>query len=218
MAVAKTKVRTFRSDVENLEVNLMHKYSDLAPWILGAIATATVAAVITVGGKSGTAARPLQTPSPAIAEILPPPFAIQKSSSPQLPAEPFPASAPPTPSAQFESQAMPQVTQPAAPAGQIWECTTNGQKTFSNNPCGAKSSLREFGPVNTMQASPVYRYSRPYPPEPAYYAPDRDDTALQEPADGPYQSSVGIPYFVHRRGERTHRPYQRKTGPAPRRN
>ncbi|HWX79613.1 MAG TPA: hypothetical protein VNZ02_05980 [Steroidobacteraceae bacterium] len=141
---------------------------------------------------------------------------------PQLPAEPFPVSAPPTPPAQSESQAVPALTEPAAPAGQIWECTTNGQKTFSNNPCGEKSSLREFGPINTMEATPVYRYPRNYQPEPAYYAPDRDDSAMQDPADEPYQSSVGIPYLVHRRGERAHRPYQHSHGPAhgpaPRRN
>jgi hypothetical protein len=208
--------------VENVKVNLMHKYSDLGPWIFGAIATATVAAAITLAGKAGTTARPQQMPSPAIAEILPSPSAVFKSLPPQLPAEPFPVSAPPTPPAQSESQAVPALTEPAAPAGQIWECTTNGQKTFSNNPCGEKSSLREFGPINTMEATPVYRYPRNYQPEPAYYAPDRDDSAMQDPADEPYQSSVGIPYLVHRRGERAHRPYQHSHGPAhgpaPRRN
>jgi hypothetical protein len=200
---------------EILKVIPMDKYSDLAPWILGGIATASIAAAITLRGNVITAPRPLQTPAAAIVAILP--SSIAQSSRP-LPGEAFPESAPPaTPAAQFETPVMP-VTTPAAPTGQIWECTTNGQKTFSNNPCGEKSSLREFGPINTMQATPVSRYPRSYPLEPAYYAINHDDPAMQDFADEPAQSQVGIPYFVHRRGERAHRPYQRGSGAAPRRN
>ncbi len=46
----------------------------------------------------------------------------------------------------------------------IWQCTINGQKTFSDNPCGAKSSRVELGPVNTMEATPVYPLTRSYEP------------------------------------------------------
>jgi hypothetical protein len=53
-------------------------------------------------------------------------------------------------------------------SGQIWECTTNGLKTFSNNPCGDKSSLREVGPINTMNATPVIHYARNYGADPRY--------------------------------------------------
>jgi hypothetical protein len=183
----------------------MDKYSDLAPWILGGIATAAVAAAMTLGGNVRTAPRTLQAPSPPIAAMSPP----------QLLAEPTPTAAATAP-AQSESKDISPAAQPAA-AGQIWECTTNGQRTFSNNPCGEKSSLREFGPINTMEATPVPRFPLPYQPEPGY-ARDLDESVSQDYADEPHQSLVGIPYFVHRRGERTHRPYQRGSGPAPRRN
>jgi hypothetical protein len=84
---------------------------------------------------------------------------------------------------------------------------TNGQKTFSNNPCGPTSTVLDIGPVNTMEATPVFHAGRPYaPPQPAYapgYAPgygsQPDDT------DGDVQGStenagattyVGVPYAV----------------------
>jgi hypothetical protein len=109
------------------------------------------------------------------------------------------------------------LTPPQAAAGQIWECTTNGQKTFSNNPCGEKSALRDFGPINTMDPTPVFRHPRPLQPDPNYVQDDSYQ-GTQDYADDSYAPLVGIPYVVHRRGERTQRPYTHSHGPAPRRN
>ena len=40
----------------------------------------------------------------------------------------------------------------------IWQCTTNGVRTFSNNPCGNQSFRVALHPVNTMTPPPVARH------------------------------------------------------------
>jgi hypothetical protein len=93
--------------------------------------------------------------------------------------------------------------QPAPnPSGnQIWECTTNGVKTFSNNRCGNTAVLRELGPVNVMDASPasnVHWYGGPD----SNGAPDDDYPSPPQPADNSYPVMVGVPYLGRRRPER----------------
>ncbi len=193
----------------------MDKYSDLAPWILGGISTAAIAVAITVGSNNRSAPRILPVASPAIAEMLPAASAVPHSPPPQLAAEQLPPAAPPR--AEPQAQVLQPLTQPQAAAGQIWECTTNGQKTFSNNPCGEKSALRDFGPINTMESTPVFRHPRPFQPDPNY-GQDDGYQGTQDYADDSYPPPVGIPYVVHRRGERTQRPYTHSHGHAPRRN
>src|SRR5271165_2079508 len=117
------------TSVGNVEVNAMDKYSDLAPWVLGAMATAAIAVAITLGSNNRTAPTALPAPGPAIGKILP------QASAPPSPAPPAEPIAPTTPAQpQPDIQVMQALPEPVA-AGQIWECTTNGQKTFSNNPC-----------------------------------------------------------------------------------
>ena len=50
-----------------------------------------------------------------------------------------------------------------APSNQIWECTTNGLRTFSNNPCGTKSTVRQLNPINVMEPATIYRPAPSYP-------------------------------------------------------
>jgi hypothetical protein len=193
----------------------MDKYSDLAPWILGGISTAAIAVAITVGSNNRSAPKTLPAPSPAIAKLMPAASAIPDGLSPRLATEQLPPTAPPA--AQPQAQALQPLPQPQLAAGQIWECTTNGQKTFSNNPCGEKSSLREFGPINTMDPTPVFQHPRSFQPDPNYVQ-DEGYQGTQDYADDAYPPLLGIPYVVHRRGERTQRPYTHSHGPAPRRN
>jgi hypothetical protein len=200
----------------------MHKYSDLAPWILGGLSTAAAVAIaITVGSNSWIAPKTLPAPSPTIASVRPAPTAmLELASPPQIVGEQL------APATQAMPEAMTQpVTEPAAqpvaqpePGGQIWECTTNGVKTFSNNPCGDKSSLRELGPINTMEATPVLRQPRSFQPEPGY-AQDYTDPGTQDYyADNSYVSVVGVPIIERRRGEGMHRPSHHNHRPAPRKN
>jgi hypothetical protein len=200
----------------------MDKYSDLAPWFLGGLLIAAVAVAMTLSANNRTAPKTLPASSASIAKMLP--AASAMSSPAPLAAElaPAPLAAGPLAAEPLAPAAPPATAmQPVTAADQIWECTINGQRTFSNNPCGEKSSLRKIGPINTMDPTPVLRYSRPYQPETGYapaYAQEYDNSGTQEHADDSYQALVGVPYLAHRRGERMHRPYQHTHGPAPRRN
>jgi hypothetical protein len=115
---------------------------------------------------------------------------------------------------------------PAAPAtaatastpagGQIWECTTNGQKTFSDKPCGSKSTLRELSSINIMNPTPAAPPIRSFEPEPEY-APDYSyPSPPQESASVAYPVYIGVPYRERRRPDHAHRPYHPNHGPLPR--
>jgi hypothetical protein len=183
----------------------MRKDMDLLPWILGALTMAIVAGAIAVSTSRGSAPTAAQAPSP--------------TASPAMPAVVTIEAPPPSPAA--EPVSTPEQVQPvAAPtvqSGQIWECTTNGQRTFSSKPCGDKSTLRDVGPINTMHSTPIFEPRRAYQPD-ANYAPDYSYPEPQETADNSYPVSIGIPYAARMRPERTHRPYVRDHGAPPRKN
>jgi hypothetical protein len=105
---------------------------------------------------------------------------------------------------------------PTAPGSQIWECTTNGQRTFSDKPCGDKPVLREVSALNIMNPTPILPAAHYYQPEPSY-APEYYPPEVQEPAEVAYPVVVGYPvlgypYYNRRRPDYTHRPH-----PAPHR-
>jgi hypothetical protein len=198
---------------------------DLLPWILGALSMAAVAMAVAIGmtGRTTSAHASSQTtsapPALATAELNP---KMQNSAAPagsapvsSAPASTSPASTasssaaqayPEPPSAQGVSaaQAQPALTQNAA-GNQIWECTTNGVKTFSNTRCGSAAVLREVGPINVMEASPasnVHWYGAGPNDAGDYYDPSYDPNPPQ-PADNSYPVVVGIPYLERRRLERS---------------
>jgi hypothetical protein len=108
--------------------------------------------------------------------------------------------------------------------GRVWECTINGQKTFSDAPCGDRASVREIGPINRMDPSPIVSYARPYgreandQPENSYPGEQPDTNAEQPFAGNPYPVFVGIPIHEHARPNHEHRPHRHNRGPQPRRN
>jgi hypothetical protein len=190
----------------------MSRETGVLHWILGALFLATVATAITFGMNHGSTARNLAAPSQTLAVSLPaPPINTVTAPAPQpAPSDtPVAATHADAPSPPLANQASPQ-------NGQIWECMTNGQKTFSNNPCGAKSTVLDIGPVNTMEATPVFHAGRSYAAPPSGYAPPEyssapDDTYAD--AQGSAESSgatyFGVPYAVrikpqHRRPDYRH--------------
>jgi hypothetical protein len=183
----------------------MRKNVDLLPWILGALTMAIVAAAIAVGHSHGSAPTTAQVVNPT---APPPTHAVVAIEAP-----------PPAPAA--EPISTPEQVQPvAAPtvqSGQIWECTTNGQKTFSSKPCGDKSTLRDVGPVNIMNSTPILHTGRSYQAD-ANYSQDYSYPDAQEPSDNSYPVYIGVPYAARMRPERTHRPYARDHGAPPRKN
>jgi hypothetical protein len=223
----------------------MAEDTDLLPWILGGLLAATVAIAITVGASNGTAPNgtapnkshaalqtaPLQTAALGLpgAEATPRATAALSQATvalsqatvalPQAPAI-APTAAPNLSAAQIQTSAP-----PTQPTSQIWQCTINGQKTFSDAPCGDKSSLRELGPINRMDPSPVFSHAPPYGREASYqseysYPGEQADSnaAEQQLAGNSYPVFVGIPIHEHRRPEHAHRPHEHNRGPQPRRN
>jgi hypothetical protein len=198
----------------------MDKDRDLLPWIFGGLSMVSVALAVTIGSTSRTAPKTLQAPSQTTAHILP---------------EAEAAIAPtPTPAATLATAQIQPVPAPQEPNGQIWECTINGQKTFSDNPCGEKSSLHEIGPINGMDPTPILPRARSNAPESSYrpeysyqgnqpeysYQGDQEDSAAgeQQFANGSYPVFVGIPVHEHRRPDHEHRPHGHDRGPPPRKN
>src|SRR5271165_3786377 len=102
-----------------------HTDADLFPWILGGvlITTATLATIIVATHTPASSTPKAPTPS------------AKSVATPATSAPAAPVQAPPT-------------AQPAAqdglPPGTVWECIVNGERTFSDAPCGARSSIRQL--------------------------------------------------------------------------
>lgn len=115
------------------------------------------------------------------------------------------SSLPPSAVAPIETAAAPAAAPPAAttaaaPGNQIWECTTNGVRTFSSNPCGAKSTVRQLNPINVMEPPPMYHVTHTYVPPAApasdrsNYSPSAPDIPDETYADNAYNG--GYPAYV----------------------
>lgn len=183
----------------------MDKNRDLFPWIFGGLSMATVAIAVTLGSTHGNAPgnapKNPQAPSQITAHPLP------EAEAPIAPA-PAPAPAQILAAAQIQTAAT-----PVEPSSQIWECTINGQKTFSDNPCGDKSSLREIGAINRMDPTPILPHARSFVPESSYQAeysypgePVDSYPGEQQFANNSYPVFIGIPFHEHRRPDHGHRP------------
>jgi hypothetical protein len=207
----------------------MKNQTDLLPWILGGLAVATVAVVITVASAGKTVAPSLPPGGAATAQVtsapdslsLPAPATVRTVAAvpavAALPASVSDPEAAPLPAAAALPAAPAQaMAEPAVLNGQIWECVTNGVKTFSNNPCGEKSSLLQVRAINTMNPTPVVRYARTYGPEPRYspgYAdqnPYSDQEVYSEQgaetAVNSYTVVQGFAFLPRRRPDHPHRP------------
>jgi hypothetical protein len=194
----------FAAHVEASEDNCaMDKDRDFLPWIFGGLATATVAMAIIVGSNNGPAPKKSPAPSLTAAHALPP-----------APAETVPVAVPVVVPVQALAAAQLQtVTPPIEQSGQIWECTINGQRTFSDKRCGENPSLRKIGPINTMDPTPIFRSNSSYGPQSSgpqssgpqsSYAAEYPDPSEQQLADNSYPVYVGVPYHERRRSDRAH--------------
>jgi hypothetical protein len=189
----------------------MDKEHDLLPWILGGLMIATAALAIAVASTNRIAPRNLQALSQTATQTPPvtPPVTL-----PAMAPAPTFEPAPPPAVAAAPIQAMTPETEPTV---KIWECTINGLRTFSNKSCGNNPSIREIGPVNTMEATPILRFDRAYEPQ-SSYQPDYPDSSPQESPDSSYPAVVGIPFHQGRRSDHAHQPHGRNHGPSPRKN
>jgi hypothetical protein len=197
----------------------MDKDRDLLPWIFGGLSMAAAIA-IAVGSGNVTASR--NSPARGAPTALLPTAHILPAAEAMAAPAPALAPAPEQISAAAQIQTA---TARVEPGSRIWECTTNGQKTFSDKPCGDKPSLHELGPINGMAATPVLPYARSYPAEsgrqPEYYYPgeqDASDSRGQQLAANSYPVFIGIPVREHGRGDHERRPRGYPHGRPPRKN
>ncbi len=121
--------------------------ADLFPWILSGVLIAAVAVTVIASTHTPASSTP-KAPTPRAVGV----------------ATPAPAT-PPTPPAPIQA---PPAMQPAAkdglPPGSVWECVVNGERTFSDAPCGARSSIRQLSELNLMHSAGI--------PPPSYVAYD----------------------------------------------
>lgn len=195
----------------------MNKERDLLPWIFGGLSAAAIAvafAAVTTHRDVPSLPPPVVAQLPASTAASPAPIPTTAPTAPPV-AEPDPAPAPALPLAQTTEA-------PKIPGGQIWECTTQGVKTFSNNPCGEKSTQLDVGPVNTMKPSTPVHYVRAYGPEPRYpagydqSAPDDQysDQYAAESGGNSYTIVQGVGFIARRRPEHFHPPPPSSHNPA----
>lgn len=218
----------------------MNKQTDLLPWIIGGVSIFAVAAAVALV----SARTKVQSLPPTVAATQTVPAPIQALPAPEtaapvaLSTEPVAlstASPPPAAVAPDSTPPSPPQTAVQTPVegGQIWQCTTNGVKTFSNNPCGDKSSLVAVRAINTMNAAPPVRYARAYPAQPAYspqpaysqqYAnqnsPDEDSDSDQDTGYGAGSTAVigGFAVLPRRINDHPHRPHPHHYPGPPRKN
>jgi hypothetical protein len=157
----------------------MDKGKNLLPWILGGLSMAAVA-FASVGWTKGVSPTDLPAPSQTAA---------------QLPDAETATAAAPAPAARV-ALIQPVIPPPAPNVERnhpIWACTINGQKTFSDNPCGAKSTRLEISPINRMDPTPILPTSRSHVPEssdqPNYFYPSGQANSYpseQQSADDSY--------------------------------
>jgi hypothetical protein len=202
----------------------MDKNRDLLPWIFGGLSMATAAMAITLGSTYGNAPghapNNSQAPSPITAHTPP---EAEAPTAPVLAPASVPAPAPTAVPAQTLVAAQIQtVAPPVEPSSQIWECTINGQKTFSDNPCGDKSALREIGPINRMDPTPILPHARASVPESSYQAEysNPGEQVDSYPGDqqfgyNSYPVFIGNPFHERRRPDHGHRPHGHDRGPQP---
>jgi hypothetical protein len=207
---------------------------DLLPWILGGLSMAAVAMAIAVAltGRSSPAHASSQAiPTLATADLnrkIPnggasiaatpnkgaptgaTPTGIAPASG--APSSTAPASLVAAPSQSVAATQTPPVAASSPSGTQIWECTTNGIKTFSNSRCGSTAILRDVGPINVMDASPVASNVHWYGPDSNEASPDYYYPAPPQPADNSYPVVVGIPYLQRRRPEHPHQPNNHDRG------
>jgi len=188
----------------------MDKDRDLLPWILGGLSMATVALAMTVASINKIAAPSLRSSGQPTAHLLPQ-ATVDNSPAPTPP--PVPMTVPTLAATPLPAQSP---SQPSA-ANQIWECTINGQRTFAGKPCGGKSTLREVGPINTMEAAPLLPPSRSYQTQ-SGYPPDYYYPSPQDSADNSYPIVVVRPFVERRRPDHTHRPHGQERGAPGRKN
>jgi hypothetical protein len=153
--------------------------TDLFPWILsiGLLAAGAFSTVLIMAPPAVRVPRAIAA-IPAMNAPAPPPAL-------QVPLQALPAT---TPAALSDRPELALVNNP------IWQCEVNGQKIFSDSPCGAGASIRPLNETNRMNSTPIIPSSAYAPYEPPYTEPYSED-AQSVPGNTVY---VSRPVYWHR--------------------
>lgn len=148
----------------------MAKDTELLPWILGGslLAIVAIASGIALTNTTVSNRANLQSQLPGKVQIQVAAIASGPVAPPSI-------------------QTLPAI-QPTAhaglPPGNVWECVLNGQRTFSDSPCGERPSIRQLSELNLMDSSALPPAVL-YPPGTAY-APAPDDQTAPDSVDDTY--------------------------------
>jgi hypothetical protein len=179
---------------------------DLLPWILGGlcISLGTIAIGVASIGRNAPAgaSAPATAAAPASASVL---------ASVPTPAQAAAAALPPVATALVPPTGA---ASRGLPSGQVWECTVNGQKVFSDKRCGEGSIIRQLGPTNTMDPAPMLPAALPHPWAPSYPPVDYDESPPQ-PEEASNWSRGAVVIIGNGRREHSHRPHNHERA-APR--
>jgi len=195
---------------------------DLLPWILGGalVTTGAIAAAIQFSSHAPAPAMAMRT-SAAQPAAVPSAISVAPAVAP-VPAEALAAPLPPPPNAaaQLPLAAASAASAPTLPSGEVWECTVNGQKIFSDTRCGNGASVRQLGDLNVMDVPPQqypypYAHGQSYNPYPAA-APYPDDEDGGDVNGDAYPSQIIVARERARREHRLHQEYHtRPSAPVP---
>jgi hypothetical protein len=195
----------------------MNKERDLLPWIFGGLSAAAIA--VAFATVSTHRAAPTLAPQVVAAQAPASPTALPIPTTAQGAPQAAPLAGQPDSAANPSPPQTQAAVEPEVQAGQIWECMTKGVKTFSNNPCGEKSTLLDVGPINTMSPPPAMRYVRSYGPgyTDQSASADTEDYSDQYAADtggNSYTYVGGVGLLARRRPENIHRPPSQPSPPS----
>ena len=155
----------------------MAKDTELLPWILGGslLAIVAIASGIALTNTTVSSSVNLQShvPSHVPSQV---PIQVAAIASPPV--------APPTIPTRPAVQPTAHV---GLPPGNIWECVLNGQRTFSDAPCGERPSIRQLSELNLMDSTgipPAVLYDPPR----TGYAPAPDDQIAPDSLNDTYSN------------------------------
>jgi hypothetical protein len=195
----------------------MNKERDLLPWIFGGLSAAALA--VAYATVSTHRAAPTLAPQVVAAQAPTSPTALPIPTTAQAAPQAAPPAAQPDSAAMSAPPQAQSAVEPEVQPGQIWECMAKGVKTFSNNPCGEKSTLLDVGPINTMSPPPAMHYARAYGPgytdqsAPAD-AGDYSDQYAADTGGNSYTIVQGVGLLPRRRPENIHRPASAPSPPS----
>jgi hypothetical protein len=183
--------------------------TDFLPWILGALVAAIAALAFVIHAapnRTGLSADALPTKSPETVPLR----ALQVTVPASAGATPAPAALPVTPLAAPIPPTVVPVPSTDLPPGQVYECLQNGQRTFSDSPCGDRPAIRQLSEVNRMAAVAVapdvprarFAQPAPYPGTDTDYGPAGEQSASDATSGGLllYPAPL-VPYRYHRQHE-----------------